>query len=269
MKRAPMRALALAGMIGALTPAPSSAADLAGYEPIPPITEPGGFEARWESAVALYLWMPGLKGSVGVAGLGPVDVDLTFSDLLDDLDFAYMGVAEFRNGRWGVFGDLVYTRTTSGATGPLGILSASLTNELTVGTLMAQYRVVSQPRASVDLMAGARVWGTSSDLTVTLAPLPGLDISASGSKTWVDPMIGVKSRVDMTARWYLTGWAMIGGFGAAADIDWDLFGGLGYEVSDRLSLVAGYRAMGVDYTDGGFVFDIVKEGPVVGGVVRF
>jgi hypothetical protein len=245
MIKARAQAVARASMLGlALVSAPSFAADLTGDEPMPPITAPGGFEARWESALAVYAWMPGLTGSVGVAGLPPVNVDLSFSELLENLDMAFMAVGEIRKGRFGVFGDLVYTRTTSVGSGP--------------------------QRSSVDLMAGARIWNTSADLEVTTVQLdPPLGFSVGGERTWVDPMVGVKGRLQGASPWYLTGWAMAGGFGVSSKQNWDLFGGAGYEVSDRFSLVGGYRALGVDYRDDGFIFDVVMQGPVIGGVFRF
>jgi hypothetical protein len=241
---------------------PVAAADLYTGEPIPAITEPGGFEARWEVAAAVYLFAPSLEGSVGVDGLGPVDVDASFSDLFDYLDFAFMAVAEARRERIGIFGDLLYTKLSTHATGPGGLLSASLTNQLIVGTLMGEYRVIEQGKTSVDLMAGARIWGVTAD--VSLGGLSGDD-----DEYWVDPMIGVKGRAQGASRWYLNGWAMIGGFGVSSDIDWDLFGGVGYEFNDRFSFVAGYRGIGVDYSNDGFVFDVVEHGPILGGVFKF
>jgi len=243
---------------------PASAADLYTVEePIPAITEPGGFEARWQVNAAVYLFAPSLEGTVGVGGLPTVDIDAKFSDLLDHLDFAFMAVAEVRRDRIGIFGDLLYTKLSLDGTGPGGLLNASLTNQLIIGTLMGEYRVAEWGQSSVDLMAGARVWGVTNDLSIS-----GLG-SASDDQYWVDPMIGVKSRLQGASRWYLTGWAMIGGFGVSSDIDWDLFGGIGYEVSDRISLVGGYRGVGVDYSSGGFVFDVIEHGPILGGVFRF
>ena len=46
-------------------------------------------------------------------------------------------------------------------------------------------------------------------------------------------------------------------------------GGLGYQATDSFSLVAGYRAMGVDYRNDGFVFDVTQDGPILGAVFRF
>jgi len=242
---------------------PASAADLYTVEePVPAITEPGGFEARWQVATAVYLFAPSLEGTVGVGGLPTVDVDAKFTDILDYLDFAFMAVAEVRRDRIGFFGDLLYTKLSGGTDILDGLASASLTNQLIIGTLMGEYRVADWGKSSVDLMAGARVWGVTND--VTIGPLSGSD-----DQWWVDPMIGVKGRAQGASRWYLTGWAMIGGFGVSSDIDWDLFGGIGYEISDRISLVGGYRGVGVDYSSDGFVFDVIEHGPILGGVFRF
>jgi len=250
---------------------PATAADLYNPQPLPPITEPGGFEARWQVTAAAYLWMPSISGTVGIGALPPVDVDLSFSDVLENLDFGYMAVTEFRHDRFGVFTDRMYTKISGGGTGPLGILQASVTNQIFTATLMGEYRVVDQGKSSVDLMAGARIWGLSGEFTINVAGegSPGAGVSGSGEKWWVDPMVGVKGRLQGASPWFLAGWAMVGGFGAAADIDWDLFGGLGYEFSDRFSLVAGYRALGVDYQDGNFRYDVIQQGPVLGAVFRF
>jgi hypothetical protein len=54
-----------------------------------------------------------------------------------------------------------------------------------------------------------------------------------------------------------------------ADLDWDVAANLGYQFTDRISAVAGYRALGVDYNQDGFVFDVVQQGPILGMVFRF
>jgi len=50
---------------------------------------------------------------------------------------------------------------------------------------------------------------------------------------------------------------------------WDIMGGLGYEFTETSSVVVGYRALSVDYSNEGFVFDIVQRGPLMGAVFRF
>ncbi|WP_156953419.1 hypothetical protein [Afifella pfennigii] len=55
----------------------------------------------WEFQVTPYAWLSGLSGDVGtIPGLPAGSVDLSFGDILDDLDFAGMLLASARNGPW-------------------------------------------------------------------------------------------------------------------------------------------------------------------------
>lgn len=45
--------------------------------------------------------------------------------------------------------------------------------------------------------------------------------------------------------------------------------GVGYEFNDKISAVAGYRALGVDYSSDDLVFDVVQKGPILGLVGHF
>ena len=139
------------------------------------------------------------------------------------------------------------------------------------GTIMGQNRVVIHLSATLDLMAGARIWSVENDikLSLTAGGTPLAAFSGSDGSTWVDPMVGVRGRVDLSPSWYLTGWSMVCGFGAGSDIDWEVLGGVGYQWNNWLSIVGGYRALGVDYEDNGLVSDAVQHGPIRGAVLRF
>ena len=82
-------------------------------------------------------------------------------------------------------------------------------------------------------------------------------------------MVGFKARIDTNSPVYFTGWGLIGGFGVGADLDWDAMGGIGYEWTDKFSTVLGYRAIGIDYDDDGFVYDVVQQGVALGLVFNF
>ena len=75
----------------------------------------------WDFAVSPYLWAPGINASVGTA-LGTVGVDKSSSDVLSDLDLAFMGAFEARNGRWGLIADLFYAKLSQSRATPLGLL---------------------------------------------------------------------------------------------------------------------------------------------------
>jgi hypothetical protein len=84
--------------------------------------------------------------------------------------------------------------------------SASLDTQTLIFTAAGEYRFVENPRGSLDALAGARVWAVDTEVSVK-----GGVIGASDDETWVDPVVGLRGRLNMTEKFYLSGWAMIGG----------------------------------------------------------
>ncbi len=69
---------------------------------------------RWELSVTPYLWATALKGDVGVGRID-ADVDASFDDILDNLNFALMLSLEARKGRFGLLSDTVYANLEDNA----------------------------------------------------------------------------------------------------------------------------------------------------------
>lgn len=274
--------LASAGMLFLTfgTMAPATAADLA---PAPDTNE-------WHFTIAPYAWAAGLHGDVGLFGFAPVDIDIPFSDIIQDLDFAAMGVGEAHNGTWGVFVDLNYINLSADKSRSRALerdlferfdveaqVSASADITEFIGTVMGQWRPIDSQEMTLDLMAGARYWNIDNDIEITGTVSGGgplgaeitRQVSGSDGAAWVDPMLGVKSRINTETPFYLTGWGLIGGFGVGSDFNWDVMGGVGYEWTEKFSTVLGYRALGVDYSNDGFVYDVIQQGVAFGGVISF
>jgi hypothetical protein len=255
-------------MLMAAAPSAVLAADA--EQPIP--LEPAG---EWRFSVAPYLWGAGLNGDVGLFGRQPVNIDMSFGDVLDDLRFGGMLVAEMHNGTWGLFGDIIYVKTEADTSAVRTVLGSPVSLDVNVetssftGTLMGEYRLYGSDAVSVDLMAGARIWSVDNDIDASLAAdgSPVADFSGSDGSTWADPMIGVKARFDTGTPWFFNAWGMIGA--GSSDFSWDVLGGVGYQWNDRFSTVGGYRALGVDYSDDGFVYDVVQHGPYLGAIFNF
>jgi hypothetical protein len=250
---------------GFLATTPALAADM--VTPVAPEaseTTVGG----WTFTVSPYFWAAGLSGDVGQFGLpGTIHVSPDFGDILDNLDFAVMAIGEARYDRYSIFGDIIYTRLSIGSGTPRGIVAdnVDVTSETFAGTFGAGYSLLQDSRGNLDLVAGARVWSVSTDISFDGGLLDGA--SFSDSATWVDAMAGLRGRYFFDDSWYMTGWGMVGAGGA--DIDWDVAAALGYRFNDTFSAVAGYRALGVDYSHNGFVFDAVQHGPILGLVAHF
>src|SRR5690606_18293509 len=73
--------VALAALLSALSYAPLHAADMQQPVSDAPVVDP------WRVSVAPYLWGAGLNGDVGLFGLEPVNIDMSFGDILKDLRF--------------------------------------------------------------------------------------------------------------------------------------------------------------------------------------
>jgi hypothetical protein len=225
--------------------------------------------SEWEFAIAPYLWAAGISGTTAQFGLPEIDIDASFSEIWDHLDFAAMVVSEFRRGRVGVFSDFAFVKLSGAAGTPRGILADEADVDILSldFTLAPEYRVIEVPRASLDLMAGARLWSVSTDISFDGGVLDG--VSRDDGDTWVDPLVGVKGRFDLTDHLYVSAWGLIGGFGVSSDFMWDAWGGLGYQFNNTISAVVGYRGTGVDFEHGGFSYDVIQHGPVIGAVFRF
>jgi hypothetical protein len=266
--------LSLPVLVAAL--ALAGAARAADLETAPPVPTPAP-EHEWTLSVAPYFWMAGINGDVGVFGRQPVNVDESFSDIIKDFKFGGMIVTELNNGTIGIFSDIMYVKTEAdgSVTRALGgvpkTLAATVETSSFTGTVLGEYRVYSEPTGILDLMAGARVFSVDNNIDISLAHggAPLAAFSGSDGATWVDPMIGAKGRYNINETWFVNGWAMIGGFGAGSDLTWDLLGAVGYNYNEHVSFALGYRALGVDYDNNGFVYDVVQHGPILGAVFKF
>lgn len=259
-------AYTLACVGGLLLGGGAKAADV--YSPVTPETQKVVTEKGWTFSVAPYFWAAGISGEVGQFGLPPVEVDASFGDIFDHLDFGAMAIGEARYDRYSILADIMYSKISGSAGTPRGILasSASVSSETFAGLIGAGYSVLDGPSGHLDVVVGARVWSVDNDISFSGGILDGL--SRSDGATWVDAMAGLRGNYAITPKVYFTGWGLVGAGGA--DIDWDVAGAIGYRFNDKISAVAGYRALGVDYSnDDGFVFDVVQHGPILGMVVRF
>ncbi|MBZ9654568.1 DUF481 domain-containing protein [Phyllobacterium lublinensis] len=221
----------------------------------------------WTFAVSPYFWAAGMSGDTGLFGLPTVHTDMDFGELLNELDFAAMAIGEARYDRYSIFSDIMYSKISSGSGTPRGIIAdhVGVTSETFTGLIGAGYSVLKNDRGNLDVVAGARLWYASTEISFSGGILDGVD--RTDSATWVDGLAGVRAKYSITDKVYFTGWGLVGAGGA--DLDWDLAGGIGYNFNDKISAVAGYRALGVDYSNDGFVLDIVQQGPIFGVVMHF
>lgn len=221
--------------------------------------------AGWQFQIAPYLWASGVKGTVGVLGR-TADVDISFREILENLDFALMLPAELRKGRWGIAGELIYLKLSKSAAVPrLPSISVEFEESELLLELSPRYRVLEGRVWALDALAGVRFM--SLDPTLIIEP----DLEFGKRRSWADPIVGARVIADLSSHWLVQIRADMGGFGIGSEFTWQgvLLGR--YSISDRVGVAAGYRYLDVDYenADDEFLYDVAMRGPVLGVVLTF
>jgi hypothetical protein len=223
---------------------------------------------RWTVAVAPYFMGAAMNGTTVVAGQ-EATIDMSFSDILKNLQFGAMGLVVAHKGNWGVGGDAIWMALGANGTapGPLGLVTASV--DMSQGAFA--FYGIRRLSPSADLFFGARVNYLSGNIRVNT---PLAVRSADGSKTWADPIVGLQLRTPENGkRWHAQVYSEFGGFGVGSSFTWQIFPTIGVNVSKTAALEFGYRWLDIDYTSGEnqtlFTYDVLTQGPVMGFRFKF
>jgi len=138
---------ALLAVVGPVAAGPM---ELAPKETAPPsITE----SEPWQFTIAAPGWMAGLGGTIGVRGVN-ADIDVGFDQILQHLDMIFAMRAEAQKGPFGIYGELIYIGLSDNAqiNGLINNIHEQVDQYLVDGAL--SWRLINQPRGSLDLAAG-------------------------------------------------------------------------------------------------------------------
>ncbi len=154
-----MQLYARIGLATCLTLSSAAVASAADIAPLlAPTAQPQETESGWQFTVAPYFWMAGLRGDTAQFGLPEVHIDSSFSDIWDNLDFAFMAMGEARNGPYSIFGDVMYTKLSASGSTPNGILANSVDVDSTsfAALLGVGYAIYEDQSANLDIVGGLK-----------------------------------------------------------------------------------------------------------------
>ncbi|MFC3613308.1 porin family protein [Lutimaribacter marinistellae] len=222
--------------------------------------------SNWQYEATVYLFMPESKTAITTPA-GRIEGTLSFSDALDNLDFAFMGAFGASNGQWSFLIDYMYNDLSFGNATP-GPAHSGLNTSMTTKILNGYvgYRVYDSGSAQVDIAGGFRWFDTNTALTL----LPGTQPqrTAVADASWVDPVIGVRARVDFSERWQGTAFVDYGGFSSDNET-WQVLLTADYELNDNWMLRGGYRYISMENIVNGNPFEFSQSGPIFGATYRF
>jgi hypothetical protein len=231
---------------------------------------------EWVIWAAPYLWGLSMDGDAQIGDEG-ADVDVPFSDILDDINIGVMGFFDGRKGKLGYFFNPIYSRLRS--TENVDAVKVRVTNDTAIVALGSYYRWIDKAvtgwegkeagRIIVEPYAGVR-W---THMRVEI------DTNSEGqvddSEDWLDPFVGGRGLYAWNSHWDIALAADVGGFGIGSDSSWNAHLMLGYHfnIGGREAIFrGGYRALHQDYDTGSgasqFQWDVTQSGPIAGLAIK-
>jgi hypothetical protein len=219
----------------------------------------------WKHTIIVYGLGAGMTGKVAVGNVG-ADVNLSFSDILNNLQAGGMLAYRGETGKWAVIANAVYMGL--GATKDLRTGgSAESDIDESILEFDGSYRFARR----WDVYFGLR--GVHLGSTIEIRPQAGPTVSDNADKSWVDPLVGLRFEVPIGKSWSFIGKGDIGGFGISSNFAWQAMGHFDWRISKTFGLMFGYVALDMDYEDGSggdfFRYDILSEGPFAGATFSF
>ena len=86
---------------------------------------------------------------------------------------------------------------------------------------------------------------------------------------WFDPYVGLRGRYNFNKTFYTAVRGEIGGFGVGADLMWEVETVVGINLTRSIFTEIGYRALGGNFEENNFKFDVVMHGPQITTGITF
>lgn len=234
----------------------------------------------WQWRGALYLWGADVAGKTRTG----TSINVEFKDLVEDLNWGFLGNIAARKGKWLVMTDLVVldisnTEQTNiqvpvePPNEPPGIIDVTASGELKLQTwvvnLVGGYNLMQSDSGSVhDVIFGTRFLDLDMDLIFRFQALGQerrRDFTEGGNV--FDAIAGVRGNFGLGKRVYIPYYVDIGT--GQSRFTWQALGGINIRTVSWLDLALTYRHAEWDFDDDSLIDDMSFSGPLLGLLFHF
>jgi hypothetical protein len=217
-------------------------------------------------SIAPYIWAPNTKVDLTFRDANIGAGEISFNDLLDTLDAAFMINLEGGRGNWSAFGDVTYLKTSDKTI--RNVFTIDVDGRQTFVDAAVAYWP-SGVGSSLSLFGGLRYSGFDDSYSFTLTA-NGTPVGVQSSKkNYTDALFGVRYRFDLSDRWQLLTHGDYG-FGDSKGV-FVLRGNFAYIVGKRRQnrILFGYQYKDAEFKDGDVTTAFTYHGPMAGFDFRF
>jgi hypothetical protein len=219
----------------------------------------------WKHTIALYAVGSGLSGKASIGQLD-VDVDLSFSDILDHLEMGGMLAYRGEKGKMAVMANAAFM-----GLGATKDLPGGGTGELDADQTFVEGDFAWRVTKHWETYFGLR--GYDLDNAIEIRP-SGLPIQAADDReSWVDPLVGMRFSAPLGKKWEMAVRGDIGGWGIGSDLAWQVLAHFDWKLTDHFGLDFGYIILDIDYEHGTgpdfFAYDVTMSGPLAAASFTF
>lgn len=241
------------------------------------VLAPAAADDSWQFGVTIPVWLPQINGNSTVRGVRR-DVDISYNTLKDHLDASFALGLEAHKGKFGIYGGVGYMKFSGDVKDSAGA-KANFGLDFVLADAGISYVLVkteSEHPFVLQSTLGLRYWYTRTTLSIKDA---GGNVIMNGSnyRNLEDPMVGLRGSQYFTKKFHLDFAGDIGGFGIAdrnmAKLDWSATGLLTYDFVKWLSVSAGYKAIGLDASQGSGAnkngVNLIFNGALITATIKF
>ncbi len=207
-----------------------------------------------------YAWGAGIDGKLQVGGES-VHFNRDFSDIWDNTDAAFMGLAVISYDRFVLYADYDYLslsndeRTRRGLIFPAGT-KVSADTDLDVGTYGGGYRFDTFGKNTIDVLIGAQI--TNIDETLKAA-----GNQRENKESLTDTMLILRPSFQFAEHWRFNP-TLAYGVSGDSDTTYSLMPQLQWQFADSFALRFGYKRLYYKFKNNGNELDASFSGPFLG-----